>query len=116
MSSTFNLGNLADGLSGSNRLALIDCRDWQEPQGYTYAGLDELADAGARGLARRRRFKANWQTRLLGAAWRLDDVRDIIGVETVNVLKGRLNGPNQIGVPNATFQRRKPILSRTRSG
>jgi hypothetical protein len=42
---------------------------------------------------------------LLGAAWRLDDVRDIIGVETVNVLKGRLNGPNQIGVPNATLQR-----------
>jgi hypothetical protein len=53
---------------------------------------------------------------LLGAAWRLDDVRDIIGVETVNVLEGRLNGPNQIGVPNATLQRCKQILRRTRSG
>ena len=27
------------------RLALIDCRDWQETQSYTYAGLDELAGA-----------------------------------------------------------------------
>jgi len=103
MSSAFNLGDLADGLSGSDRLALIDCRDWQEAQSYTYAGLDELADACGRGLSRRRRFKANWQTRLLGAAWRLYDVRDIIGVETVNVPKGRLNGPNQVGVPNATL-------------
>jgi hypothetical protein len=34
---------------------------------------------------------------MLGAAWRLDDVHDIIGVETVNVPKGRLNGPNQVG-------------------
>jgi hypothetical protein len=105
MSSAFNRGDLADGLSGSDRLALIDCRDWQEAQSYTYAGLDELADACGRGLSRRRRFKANWQTRLLGAAWRLDDVRDIIGVETVNVPKGRLNGPNQVGVSNATLQR-----------
>jgi hypothetical protein len=79
------------------RLALIDCRDWQDAQSYTYAGLDELADACGRGRSRRRRFKANWQTRLLGAVWRLDDVGDIIGVETVNVPKGRLNGPNQVG-------------------
>jgi hypothetical protein len=43
-------------------------------------------------------------------------VRDIIGVETVNVLEGSLNGPNKVGVPNATLERRKPILSRTRSG
>jgi len=28
MSSAFNLGDLADGLSGSDRIALIDCRDW----------------------------------------------------------------------------------------
>jgi len=105
MSSAFNRGDLADGLSGSDRRALIERRDWQEAQSYTYAGLDELADACGRGLSRRRRFKANWQTRLLGAAWRLDDVRDSIGVETVNVPKGSLNGPNQVGVPNATLQR-----------
>ena len=105
MSSAFNRGDLADGLSGSDRRALIERRDWQEAQSYTYAGLDELADACGTGLSRRRRFKANWQTRLLGAAWRLDDVRDSIGVETVNVPKGSLNGPNQVGVPNATRQR-----------
>ena len=45
MSSASNLGDLVDGLSGSDRLALIDCRDWQETQSYTCAGLDELADA-----------------------------------------------------------------------
>jgi hypothetical protein len=50
MSSASNLGDLVDGLSGSDRLALIDCRDWQEAQSYTYAGLDELADACGRGL------------------------------------------------------------------
>jgi len=105
MSSAFNRGDLADGLNGSDRRALIERRDWQEAQSYTYAGLDELADACGRGLSRRRRFTANWQTRLLGAAWRLDDVRDIIGVETVNVPKGSLNRPNQLGVPNATRQR-----------
>jgi hypothetical protein len=104
MSSASNLGDLVDGLSGSDRLALIDRRDGQEAQSYTYAGLDELPDACGRGLSRRRRFKANWQTRLLGAAWWLDDVRDIIGVETVNVPKRSLNGPNQVGVPNATLQ------------
>jgi hypothetical protein len=105
MSSAFNRGDQADGLSGSDRRALIGCRDWQGAQSDTYAGLDELADACGKGLSRRRRCKANWQTRLLGAAWRLDDVRDSIGVETVNVPKGSRHGSNQVGVPNATLQR-----------
>jgi hypothetical protein len=34
----------------------------------------------------------------------------------VNVPKGSLNGPNKVGVPNATLQRCKQILRRTRSG
>lgn len=48
----FNLGDLFDGAAMGDRVALIDCRDWDQPETYSYAKLDALADACARGLLR----------------------------------------------------------------
>ena len=53
MRAMYNLGDLFDPSSVGDRVALIDCRDWDKPQSYTYARIDELADACARGLLKR---------------------------------------------------------------
>ena len=52
MGTTFNLGDLADLPAVGDRLALIDCRNWDKPESYTYARIDALSDACARGLLR----------------------------------------------------------------
>jgi acyl-CoA synthetase (AMP-forming)/AMP-acid ligase II len=49
----YNLGDLFDPSSVGDRIALIDCRDWDEPQSYTYARIDALINACARGLLQR---------------------------------------------------------------
>ena len=53
MSAAYNLGDLFDPSSMGDRVALIDCRDWDAPRSYTYKRIDELADACARGLLKR---------------------------------------------------------------
>jgi long-chain acyl-CoA synthetase len=53
MRATINLGDLFDPAGVGDRVALIDCRDWDKPQAYTYAQFDALANACARGLSKR---------------------------------------------------------------
>lgn len=48
-----NLGALYDAELGGDAVALIDCRDWSSPREYTHKGLNEAADAVARGLLAR---------------------------------------------------------------
>jgi long-chain acyl-CoA synthetase len=53
MRAMFNLGDLFDPATTSDRVALIDCRNWDKPESYTYARLEALANACARGLLKR---------------------------------------------------------------
>jgi long-chain acyl-CoA synthetase len=53
VSAAYNLGDLFAPSSMGERVALIDCRDWDAPRSYTYQRIDELADACARGLLKR---------------------------------------------------------------
>ncbi len=48
-----NLGDLLDRNKDPEKLALIDCLDWEHPREYTHAQIDALADACARGLLKR---------------------------------------------------------------
>lgn len=48
-----NLGALYDADLGADNLALIDCRDWERPRRYNHGEIEALANACARGLARR---------------------------------------------------------------
>lgn len=48
-----NLGDLADPNKDPASVALIDCLDWDQPREYTHGEIDRLADACARGLAKR---------------------------------------------------------------
>src|SRR4051812_43698245 len=48
-----NLGDLADPQKDPGAVALIDCLDWNHPREYTHGEIDRLADACARGLAKR---------------------------------------------------------------
>jgi len=48
-----NLGDLADHAKNPDAIALVDCLDWTRPREYTHGEIDGLADACARGLARR---------------------------------------------------------------
>jgi acyl-CoA synthetase (AMP-forming)/AMP-acid ligase II len=48
-----NLGDLFDASQVGDRIALIDCRSWDKPEGYTYSRVNDLANACARGLLRR---------------------------------------------------------------
>ena len=52
MIETTNLGALFDAENGGDRIALIDCHNWQEPRRFTHRQLDEAANACARGLRR----------------------------------------------------------------
>ena len=52
MIETTNLGALFDAETGGDRIALIDCHDWEEPRQFTHRQLDEAANACARGLRR----------------------------------------------------------------
>jgi long-chain acyl-CoA synthetase len=53
MRATYNLGDLFDPSGEGDRIALIDCRDWDQPRSYTYERINKLADACARGLLKR---------------------------------------------------------------
>ncbi len=53
MIEAYNLGALFDPELGGDRVALIDCRDWERPREYTHRQIDQLADACARGLLAR---------------------------------------------------------------
>ncbi len=53
MFDTDNLGALYDPDLGGDRLALIDCRDWQAPREYSHREVDDIANAVARGLLAR---------------------------------------------------------------
>ena len=48
-----NLGDLADPNKDPGTVALTDCLDWTQPREYTHGEIDRLADACARGLAKR---------------------------------------------------------------
>lgn len=48
-----NLGKLVDNSKDLNATALIDCSDFVRPQSYSYAELEQLSDACARGLIRK---------------------------------------------------------------
>jgi long-chain acyl-CoA synthetase len=50
---TWNLGDLFDKRARPQDVALVDCRQWEAPRAITFAQLDALADACARGLVGR---------------------------------------------------------------
>lgn len=50
---TRNLGDLIDRSKDLGKTALIDCADWGDPRQYSYAEIDTLIAACARGLVRR---------------------------------------------------------------
>jgi acyl-CoA synthetase (AMP-forming)/AMP-acid ligase II len=52
MKACCNLGDIL-AEAAEERVALIDCRSWEAPVSYSYASLDRLANALARGLLRR---------------------------------------------------------------
>jgi acyl-CoA synthetase (AMP-forming)/AMP-acid ligase II len=53
MATAFNLGSLLDPNTPRDRIAVIDCRDWQSPAMITHGALDDRASAFARGLVRK---------------------------------------------------------------
>ena len=53
MIETRNLGFLYDASRDGERVALIDCRDWEQPRHFTHREIHEAANACARGLVRR---------------------------------------------------------------
>jgi long-chain acyl-CoA synthetase len=53
MHSAYNLGNLLDRNRPADKVALIDCLDWERPREYTHGEIDRLANACARGLLAR---------------------------------------------------------------
>ncbi|MDP6688624.1 MAG: class I adenylate-forming enzyme family protein [Alphaproteobacteria bacterium] len=50
MISAYNLGALFDPELGGDNLALIDCRNWDNPREYSHRELDDSGNACARGL------------------------------------------------------------------
>jgi long-chain acyl-CoA synthetase len=48
-----NLGDIFAEARSMSRIALIDCANWEKPASYSYAELDALANACARGLLQR---------------------------------------------------------------
>jgi acyl-CoA synthetase (AMP-forming)/AMP-acid ligase II len=48
-----NLGDLVDRTAPADKIALIDCLDWEHPREYSHGEIDGLARACARGLLRR---------------------------------------------------------------
>ena len=48
-----NLGDLVDRTQDPDKLALIDCLDWERPAHYSHRDIDRLACAVASALARR---------------------------------------------------------------
>ena len=50
MISAYNLGAHFDPQLGGDNLALIDCRDWDNPREYSHRELDDMGNACARGL------------------------------------------------------------------
>ena len=61
-----NLGDLVDPKKDPATVALIDCLDWDHPREYTHGEIDLLADACARGLAKRG-FKRGESVAILSA-------------------------------------------------
>ncbi len=53
MIETTNLGFLFDAEQGADRLALVDCRNWDAPREYSHREINEAANACARGLLAR---------------------------------------------------------------
>ena len=53
MIQAFNLGDLLDRSAPAEKLALIDCLEWERPREYSHGEIDRLARACARGLVRR---------------------------------------------------------------
>ncbi len=53
MGPAVNLGDLFDRAASAEKIALIDCLDWERPREYAHGELDRLAKACARGLLRR---------------------------------------------------------------
>ena len=53
MIETDNLGDVFHPVEGGDRVALIDCLDWEAPREFTHRELDSLARACARGLLAR---------------------------------------------------------------
>jgi long-chain acyl-CoA synthetase len=53
MRASCNLGDLFNPASAGDDVALIDCRNWEKPEPYTYGRLDALVNACARGLLKR---------------------------------------------------------------
>ncbi len=51
--SSTNLGDVFDVANAGANIALMDCRDWENPREYTHAELDAAANACARGLRAR---------------------------------------------------------------
>jgi long-chain acyl-CoA synthetase len=49
----FNLGDLRDPAKPEARLALIDCRDWDNPRTLSHGDIDRQVSACARALAAR---------------------------------------------------------------
>ncbi|HTP94276.1 MAG TPA: class I adenylate-forming enzyme family protein [Burkholderiales bacterium] len=53
MNERFNLGDLTDRSRPADKIALIDCLDWERPREYAHGDIDRLANACARGLLAR---------------------------------------------------------------
>ena len=53
MSAAYNLGDLFDPSSMGDRVALIDCRDWENPHTLTHGDIDRQVNACARALMAR---------------------------------------------------------------
>ena len=49
----YNLGDLLDRSRPADKIALIDCLDWDRPREFTHADIDRLSSACARGLLAR---------------------------------------------------------------
>jgi acyl-CoA synthetase (AMP-forming)/AMP-acid ligase II len=49
----FNLGDLVDRTAPADKVAIVDCLDWEHPREYSHGEIDRLARACARGLLRR---------------------------------------------------------------
>ena len=53
MHEPFNLGDLGDPATPDGNVALIDCRDWENPRTLSHGEFDRQVDACARALAAR---------------------------------------------------------------